>query len=70
VPLQIIDIRALKDFLSIHTQDMDLASVVFVKLIFESVNFFLDNSLLTRSHPLSYPYVLTVQTPVTVSVLV
>jgi hypothetical protein len=29
-PLQIINIRTLKDFLSIHTQDMDLASVVFV----------------------------------------
>jgi hypothetical protein len=31
VPLQIIDIRTLRDFLSILTQDMDLASVVFVK---------------------------------------
>jgi hypothetical protein len=31
VPLQIIDIRTLRDFLSIHTQDMDLASAVFVK---------------------------------------
>jgi hypothetical protein len=30
-PLQIIDIRTLRDFLSIHTQDMDLVSVVFVK---------------------------------------
>jgi hypothetical protein len=30
-PLQIIDIRTLRDFLSTHTQDMDLASVVFVK---------------------------------------
>jgi hypothetical protein len=30
-PLQIIDIRTLSDFLSIRTQDMDLASVVFVK---------------------------------------
>jgi hypothetical protein len=30
-PLQIIDIRTLRDFLSIHTQDMDLAPVVFVK---------------------------------------
>jgi hypothetical protein len=30
-PLQIIDIRTLRDFLSISTQDMDLASVVFVK---------------------------------------
>jgi hypothetical protein len=30
-PLQIIDIRTLRDFLSIHSQDMDLASVVFVK---------------------------------------
>jgi hypothetical protein len=31
VPLPIVDIRALRDFLSICTQDMDLASVVFVK---------------------------------------
>jgi hypothetical protein len=30
-PLQIIDIRTLTDFLSIRTEDMDLASVVFVK---------------------------------------
>jgi hypothetical protein len=30
-PLQIIDIRTLRDLLSIRTQDMDLASVVFVK---------------------------------------
>jgi hypothetical protein len=30
-PLQIIDIRTLRDFLSILTQDMDLASEVFVK---------------------------------------
>jgi hypothetical protein len=30
-PLQIIDIRTLRDFLSIRTQDMDLASAVFVK---------------------------------------
>jgi hypothetical protein len=30
-PLQIIDIRTLRDFLSIRTQDMDLSSVVFVK---------------------------------------
>jgi hypothetical protein len=29
--LQIIDIRTLRDFLSIRTQDMDLTSVVFVK---------------------------------------
>jgi hypothetical protein len=29
--LQIIDIRTLRDFLSIRTQDMDLESVVFVK---------------------------------------
>jgi hypothetical protein len=41
VPLQIIDIRTLRDFLSIRTQDMDLASIVFVKYIFESVYFFL-----------------------------
>jgi hypothetical protein len=31
VLLQIIDIGTWRDFLSIHTQDMDLASVVFVK---------------------------------------
>jgi hypothetical protein len=31
VPLQIIDIRILRDFLSIRTQDTVLASVVFVK---------------------------------------
>jgi hypothetical protein len=30
-PLQIIDIKTLRDFLSIPTQDMDLVSVVFVK---------------------------------------
>jgi hypothetical protein len=30
-PLQIIEIRTLRDFLSIRTQDMDLASVVIVK---------------------------------------
>jgi hypothetical protein len=30
-PLQIIDIRTLRDFFSIRTQDMDLTSVVFVK---------------------------------------
>jgi hypothetical protein len=30
-PLQIINIRTLRDLLSIRTQDMDLASVVFVK---------------------------------------
>jgi hypothetical protein len=30
-PLQIIDIRTLRDFLSIRIQDMDLESVVFVK---------------------------------------
>jgi hypothetical protein len=30
-PLQIIDIRTLRDLLSIHTKNMDLASVVFVK---------------------------------------
>jgi hypothetical protein len=47
-PLQIIDIRTLRDFLSIRTQDMDLASVVFVKLIFESVYFFLKNSVQSR----------------------
>jgi hypothetical protein len=42
-PLQIIDIRILRDFLSICTQDMDLASVVFVKQLFESVCFFLNS---------------------------
>jgi hypothetical protein len=42
-PLQIIDIGTLRDFLSIRSQDMDLVSVVFVKLIFESVYFFLNN---------------------------
>jgi hypothetical protein len=31
VPLQIIDIKTLKDFLSIRAQDMDSTSVVFVK---------------------------------------
>jgi hypothetical protein len=31
VPLQIIDIRTVRYLLSIHTQDVDLASVVFVK---------------------------------------
>jgi hypothetical protein len=30
-PLQIIDITTLRDFLSMRTQDMDLATVVFVK---------------------------------------
>jgi hypothetical protein len=30
-PLQIIDIRTLRDFLPIRTQDMDLESVVFVQ---------------------------------------
>jgi hypothetical protein len=30
-PLQIIDIGTLRDFLPIRAQDMDLASVVFVK---------------------------------------
>jgi hypothetical protein len=30
-PLQIIDIRTLRDLLSIRTQDMDLASIVFVE---------------------------------------
>jgi hypothetical protein len=32
--LQIIDIRTLRDFLSIRTQDMDLTSVVFCKINF------------------------------------
>jgi hypothetical protein len=36
----------LRDFLSIHTQDMDLASAVFVKQIFESVYLFLNNPAL------------------------
>jgi hypothetical protein len=38
-----IQIRTLRNFLSIRTQDMDLAEVVFVKYIFESVYFFLNN---------------------------
>jgi hypothetical protein len=42
-PLQIIDITTLRDFLSIHAQDMDLASVVFIKYIFEGVYFFFNN---------------------------
>jgi hypothetical protein len=46
-PLQIIDIRTLRDSLSIRTQDMDLASVVFVKYIFESVYFILNNPVYT-----------------------
>jgi hypothetical protein len=37
-PSQIIDIRILRDFLSIRTQDMDSVSVDFVKSIFESVH--------------------------------
>jgi hypothetical protein len=41
-PLHIIDIRNLKDLISVRTQDMDLAKVVFVKYIFESV-YFLNN---------------------------
>jgi hypothetical protein len=41
--LQIIDIKTLRDFLSIRTQYMDLASVVFVKQIFESVYLFFNN---------------------------
>jgi hypothetical protein len=40
-PLQIIDIRTLRDLLFILIQDMDLASVAFVKYIFESVYLFL-----------------------------
>jgi hypothetical protein len=42
-PLQIIDMRTLRDLLSIRTQDMDLASIASVKPIFESVYFFLNN---------------------------
>jgi hypothetical protein len=42
-PLQIINIKNLRDFLSIRTQDGDLTSVVLVKSIFESVYFFLKN---------------------------
>jgi hypothetical protein len=38
--------KLLRDFLSIRTQDMDLASVIFVKYIFESVYFFLNNPVL------------------------
>jgi hypothetical protein len=41
--LQIIDIRTLRDFLSIRTQDMNLASVVFGKINFLGVYFFLNN---------------------------
>jgi hypothetical protein len=33
-PLQISDIRTLRDFISIRTQDLDLASVVFCKINF------------------------------------
>jgi hypothetical protein len=40
-PLQIIDIRTSRDFLSIRTQDMDLVSAVSIKYIFESVYLFL-----------------------------
>jgi hypothetical protein len=43
--LQIIDIRTLRDFFSIRTQDMDLASVVFEKQIFESEYFFWNNTV-------------------------
>jgi hypothetical protein len=42
-PLRIIDIRTLRDFLPIRTQDVDLVSVVFVKQIFGSVYFFSNN---------------------------
>jgi hypothetical protein len=45
-PLQIIDIGTLRDFFSIRTQGMDLTSVVFVKLILESVYFFFNNPVL------------------------
>jgi hypothetical protein len=50
-PLKIIDIRTLRDFLSIRTRDMDLASVVFVKYISESVYSFLNNPVLTSTVP-------------------
>jgi hypothetical protein len=43
VPLQIIDIRTLRDFLSIRIQYMGLTSVVFVKYIFESSYLFFNN---------------------------
>jgi hypothetical protein len=36
-----------RDFLSVCTQDMGLASVVFVKYIFEGVYFFLNNPVLS-----------------------
>jgi hypothetical protein len=42
-PLQIIDNITLRDFLSIRIQDMNLMSVVFVKYIYQSVYFFLNN---------------------------
>jgi hypothetical protein len=50
-PLQIIDIKTLRDFLPIRTQDMDLASVVFVKYIFEGVYFFLNNPVYCAKKP-------------------
>jgi hypothetical protein len=43
VLLQIIDIRNLRYFLAIRKEDIDLAPVIFVKYIFESVYFFLNN---------------------------
>jgi hypothetical protein len=39
-------ISELRDFLFISTQDMDLASVVFEKQIFDSVYFFFNNPVL------------------------
>jgi hypothetical protein len=47
-PLQIIDIRNLRDFLSVRTQDMDLESVIFIKQIVESVYFFLNNPVYSQ----------------------
>jgi hypothetical protein len=46
-PLQITDIRTLRDFLSIRTQDIDLASVVFVKFL--KVYTFLNNCIICIS---------------------
>jgi hypothetical protein len=52
-----IKIRTFRDFLSIRTQDTDLASVVFVKKIFESVHFFLNNPVqLCFSYTVSLEY--------------
>jgi hypothetical protein len=67
-PLHIIDIRTLRDFLSIRTQNMDLASVGFVKYIFENVYFFLNNPVHlqypnTENHKIGLGFYIPVQTP-------